>query len=127
MKENLALVLKAVKDGMFDVVESEYIEYQDNEEEPFKQAYEIIGTDIVELAYLDKGIAVVLDENGLLKSENHAIEFSLADKEYCYVGNILFVSQGEETLEPLNEEQIKFLTDNLTFKKKAIRCTTWLL
>lgn len=114
-KQTLALVLKAEKIGDIDVVKSEYVEYLMDQEESFKQAYEIIGTDVVELVQLDNNIGVIVDEVGLIKSGNHVIEFSIGFQEFMYAGNLIFVSLGEEDLEPLTEEQVLYLVEKLKY------------
>lgn len=87
-----------------------------------KHMYDLIGCDLVEAVRLPKDIDIWVDEEGLLKSGNIVIGYKVEPNEESdgfelqLAGNALFLSSDEEgNTIGLNEEQLKWIQDNVKY------------
>ncbi|EGQ1387219.1 DUF3846 domain-containing protein [Staphylococcus aureus] len=81
-----------------------------------KLFYQIIGCDIVEMVYLDHGITVVVDEEGLLKNpiDINVIKEKKSKQTMQMTGNMIFIAIDEygRTV-GLSEKQMKYIKNEL--------------
>lgn len=85
-----------------------------------KEMYELVESDTLDIVRLPKGIDVWVDDNGLLKSGNVVLNYSLKQpdgtvNEVQLAGNSLFLSSNEkgETI-GLTSKQYEWLVNNIT-------------
>ncbi|MBU9783049.1 DUF3846 domain-containing protein [Staphylococcus aureus] len=81
-----------------------------------KLFYQIIGCNIVEMVYLDHGITIVVDEEGLLKNpiDINVIKEKKTNQTMQMTGNMIFIAIDEygQTV-GLNEKQMKYIEKEL--------------
>lgn len=85
----------------------------------YEEIKEYVGCDIVTVVDFGHGIDAWVDDEGLLKSGNFVNEYLVADMEakMPLAGNVIFLgaTQDGNTI-GLNEEQIEYLSENLSFR-----------
>ncbi|HDG8429221.1 TPA: DUF3846 domain-containing protein [Staphylococcus aureus] len=81
-----------------------------------KLFYQIIGCNIVEMVYLDHGITIVVDEEGLLKKpiDINIIKEKKTNQTMQMTGNMIFIAIDEygRTV-GLNDKQMKYIENEL--------------
>ncbi|WP_193018660.1 DUF3846 domain-containing protein [Staphylococcus equorum] len=78
--------------------------------------YQIIGCDLVEMPYLNHGISIVCDEEGLLKkpSDINQIRDLSTGNTLDITGKLIFISTNDEgETVGLNQEQIGYLKEEI--------------
>ena len=77
---------------------------------------DLIGTDTVTVVSLKNNIDIWVDAEGLLKSGNSVSRYTIEDFQIDLAGNaILLGDDGNGGTVGLNEEQIEYLSENLSF------------
>lgn len=96
--------IKAVLiDPFKDEIKEIDIPIDENKQFHFKDIYPILDCDMVEFVYLDKKRILIVDEEGLLKDEDHQQFFRITDSmayrsgnKGLYAGKGLIVQEAEE-------------------------------
>lgn len=88
------------------------------EEMPLEKMYELLGCSTVDVVSLDHNIDMWVDDEGLLKSGNMVMDYTISnDAPIKLSGNVLLLASNDEgeTI-GLSDEQLSWIQKNLTYR-----------
>jgi hypothetical protein len=86
---------------------------KEGNEMSLKHCYYLLDCDLVEFVYLKGNKILVVDEEGLLKT-NKPFKFKGAGQEY-FMGKALIVQENQQTPTDLNEQEFPYIEKRISF------------